>query len=90
MMAPTTVRATTVPPTPPFFTTPSKTIPNVTTFSELADCIGSVVATKKSDLHPEIRKAGVHVQEVMKRLAACEVHVTSAYRARSEYRRPFD
>ena len=57
-----------------------KTFPNVTTFAELADCIGNVVATaKKSELHPEIRKAGVHVHEVIKRLAACEaLNVTSA------------
>ena len=50
-----------------------KTFPHVTTFKELADCIGTVITlAKKRDLHPEIRKAGVHVQEVIKRLAACE------------------
>ena len=50
-----------------------KTFPHVATFTELADCIGNVITTaKKRDLHPEIRKAGVHVHEVMKRLAACE------------------
>ncbi len=50
-----------------------KTFPHVTTFRELADCIGTVITlAKKRDLHPEIRKAGVHVQEVIKRLAACE------------------
>jgi hypothetical protein len=50
-----------------------KTYPHVATFGELADCIGTVMtAAKKRDLHPEIRKAGVHVQEVIKRLAACE------------------
>ena len=47
--------------------------------STLADCIGEVTTTaKKRDLHPEIRKAGVHVHEVIKRLAACEaLNVTS-------------
>lgn len=46
--------------------------PHVRTFQELADCIGTVISTaKKEDLHPEIRKAGVHVQEVIKRLASC-------------------
>ncbi len=50
-----------------------KTYPNVTTFVDLAECIGTVMTVaKKKDLHPEIRKAGVHVQEVIKRLAACE------------------
>lgn len=49
-----------------------KTFPHVTTFGELADAIGTVLTTaKKRELHPEIRKAGVHVHEVMKRLAAC-------------------
>ncbi len=49
-----------------------KTFPNVANFVELADCIGEVMVTaKKSELHPEIRKAGVHVHEVIKRLAAC-------------------
>ncbi len=57
-----------------------KTFPHVTTFTELADCIGEVITTaKKRELHPEIRKAGVHVQEVIKRLASCEaLNVTSA------------
>lgn len=50
-----------------------KTFPHVTTFVELADCLGEVLTSaKKRDLHPEIRKAGVHAQEVFKRLAACE------------------
>lgn len=50
-----------------------KTYPAVSNFTELADCIGTVItAAKKRDLHPEIRKAGVHVHEVIKRLAACE------------------
>ncbi|MDZ4686707.1 MAG: TraM recognition domain-containing protein, partial [Planctomycetaceae bacterium] len=50
-----------------------KTFPHVNTFGELADCIGTVITVaKKRELHPEIRKAGVHVQEVIKRLAACE------------------
>ena len=46
--------------------------PDVRTFQELAECIGTVISTaKKQDLHQEIRKAGVHVQEVIKRLASC-------------------
>lgn len=50
-----------------------KTFPHVDTFYELADCIGNVITVaKKRELHPEIRKAGVHVHEVIKRLAACE------------------
>lgn len=50
-----------------------KTFPHVTTFSELAECLAEVVTSaSKRDLHPEIRKAGVHVLEVMKRLAACQ------------------
>ncbi|MFO0979118.1 MAG: type IV secretion system DNA-binding domain-containing protein [Planctomycetaceae bacterium] len=50
-----------------------KAFPHVRTFRELAECIGTVITTaKKRDLHPEIRKAGVHVQEVIKRLAGCD------------------
>jgi hypothetical protein len=50
-----------------------RTYPNVTTFAELADCVGTVITVaKKRELHPEIRKAGIHVHEVIKRLAACE------------------
>lgn len=50
-----------------------KTFPHVTTFTELADRIGQVVTSaRKRDLHPEIRKAGVHVHEVIKRLASCD------------------
>lgn len=49
-----------------------KSFPHVRTFQELADCIGTVITTaKKQDLNLEIRKAGVHVQEVIKRLANC-------------------
>ena len=57
-----------------------KTFPHLRSFAELAEAIGTVVATaKRQDLHPEIRKAGIHVHEVMKRLAACEaLNVTSA------------
>lgn len=57
-----------------------KTFPAVTTFAELADCIGTVITVaKKRELHPEIRKAGVHVHEVIKRLAACEaLNVTNS------------
>lgn len=56
-----------------------KTFPNVKTFSELADCIGQVLTkAKRNELHPEIRKAGVHVHEVIKRLKACQsLNVTS-------------
>ncbi|MCA9012303.1 MAG: TraM recognition domain-containing protein, partial [Planctomycetaceae bacterium] len=56
-----------------------KAFPHISSFAELADCIGTVVTTaKRQDLHPEIRKAGIHVHEVMKRLAACEaLNVTS-------------
>jgi hypothetical protein len=50
-----------------------RTFPNVRTFTELADCIGQVLTSaQKQELHPEIRKAGVHVHEVIKRLTACE------------------
>ena len=43
-----------------------KTFPHVDTFRELADCIGNVLATaRRRDLHPEIRRAGVHVHEVV-------------------------
>lgn len=50
-----------------------KTFPNVVAFSEMADGIGTVINTaKKNELHPEIRKAGIHVHEVMKRLGACQ------------------
>lgn len=49
-----------------------KSFPHVKTFKELADCIGQVInSANKKELHPEIRKAGVHVQEVIKRLAQC-------------------
>lgn len=41
------------------------------TFEGLADHLGQVLSTKSRELHQEIRKAGVHVQEVMKRLAQC-------------------
>lgn len=50
-----------------------KTFPQVRTFAELADCIGTVLTVaKKRELHPEVRRAGVHVHEVVKRFAACE------------------
>lgn len=49
-----------------------KLFPGVRTFRELADRLGHVITTAdKRELHQEIRKAGVHVQEVMKRLAQC-------------------
>lgn len=44
--------------------------PDIRTFRELADKLGDVlVSAKKKELHPEIRRAGVHVHEVIKRLA---------------------
>lgn len=50
-----------------------KNYPEASTFRELADAIGCIVANaKKHELHTEIRKAGVHVQEVIKRLAASD------------------
>lgn len=57
-----------------------KTFPHISTFEELAECIQEVtISASKRELHPEIRKAGVHVMEVMKRLAACQpLNVTSA------------
>ena len=57
-----------------------KTFPHVNTFKELAECIGNVISTaKRHELHPEILRAGVHVHEVMKRLAACEpLNVTAS------------
>lgn len=56
-----------------------KAFPGVTTFRELAECISTVINTaKKKDLHPEVRRAGVHVHEVFKRLAACPpINVTA-------------
>ena len=57
-----------------------KAFPNLNTFQELADAIGTVITTtKKRELHPEIRKVGVHVHEVIKRLASCRpLNVTAA------------
>jgi len=50
-----------------------KTFPNVTTYRELAERVHSVVAHgNKSELNPEIRKAGVHVGTVLQRLGAFE------------------
>lgn len=50
-----------------------KTYPDITTFRELAERIGYISANaKKTELHPEIRKAGVHVQTVMDRLGSFE------------------
>lgn len=48
-----------------------KQYPDVTTYQELAERVGYVVANaKKSELHPEIRKSGVHVQTVLDRLGS--------------------
>ena len=50
-----------------------KTYPDVTTFKELAQRVGYVTANaKRTELHPEIRKAGVHVQTVLDRLGSFE------------------
>lgn len=50
-----------------------KTFPHIRTFRELATGLGHVILhAKKHELNPEIRRAGVHVHEVMKRLAACQ------------------
>ena len=50
-----------------------KTFPHIRTFKELATGLGHVIlSAKKHELNPEIRRAGVHVHEVMKRLAACQ------------------
>jgi hypothetical protein len=50
-----------------------KQYPEVGTFRELADRVGYVIANaKKSELHPEIRKSGVHVQTVLDRLGSFE------------------
>ena len=50
-----------------------KSFPDVATFRELADRVGYVMANaKRRELHPEIRKAGVHVQTVLSRLGSFE------------------
>ena len=50
-----------------------KTFPHVDNFRELAQCIGHVLmSSNRRELHPEIRRAGVHVHEVVKRLGACK------------------
>ena len=50
-----------------------KTFPDIVTYKELADRVGYVVANaKRTELHPEIRKAGVHVQTVLDRLGSFE------------------
>lgn len=50
-----------------------KTYPEVKTFRELADRVSYVVANaKRQELHPEIRKAGVHVHTVLNRLGSFE------------------
>jgi hypothetical protein len=48
-----------------------KRYPNVSTFRELSDRVRYIVANaKKSELHSELRNAGVHVQAVLDRLAS--------------------
>jgi hypothetical protein len=50
-----------------------KKFPDVRTFAELAERVRHIVLTaKKRDLHPELRNAGVHIQAVLDRLAACD------------------
>lgn len=50
-----------------------RTFPDVDTFRDLADRVGYVASNaSKAELHPEIRKSGIHVHEVLKRLAAFE------------------
>lgn len=50
-----------------------RTFPDVDTFRDLADRVGYVAGNaSKTELHPEIRKSGIHVHEVLKRLAAFE------------------
>ena len=50
-----------------------RTFPDVDTFRDLADRVGYVASNaSKTELHPEIRKSGIHVHEVLKRLAAFE------------------
>lgn len=47
--------------------------PETVTFSELANRLAEVaIASDKRELHPEIRKAGVHVQTVLDRLGSFE------------------
>jgi|GEM_PF-805762 len=60
-----------------------KCYPEATTFRELAQRVGYIVANaKRHELHPEVRKAGVHVQEVLKRLGAFEALNVSAEESR--------
>jgi hypothetical protein len=50
-----------------------KKFPDVSTYRELADRVGYVIANAtRRELHPEIRKAGVHVQTVLDRLGSFE------------------
>lgn len=50
-----------------------KKFPETSTFRELADRLGQVaISSDKRELHPEIRKAGVHVQTVLDRLGSFE------------------
>ena len=48
-----------------------KTFPNIKSFREMSDRCNYVLNNSDSkDLHPDIRRAGIHVHEVLKRLAA--------------------
>ena len=57
-----------------------KKFPETSTFRELAERLGQVaISSDKRELHPEIRKAGVHVQTVLDRLGSFEaLNVTAA------------
>lgn len=46
--------------------------PHARSFRELAETIGGLILDTKSALHVDIRKAGLHVNEVAKRLASFE------------------
>lgn len=63
-----------------------KKFPHVDTFREMARCIGNVLTTaKRNELHTEIRRSGVHVHEVMKRLGDCKpLNVTDSPKFRPE------
>ena len=69
-----------------------RTYPNLNTFRELADRVGYVaVNAKKRELHPEVRRAGVHVHEVLKRLGAFEaMNVTDGHYANDVTREAID
>ena len=63
-----------------------KRFPDVDTFREISQCIGNVLTSaKRNELHTEIRRSGVHVHEVMKRLGDCRpLNVTNSSKFSSE------